>query len=74
MSADICFQWLIKDICNIRRFIFHIDRIPIYLKNNEECNKWKLQWAMLLGFLNNLLKKPAQQNDTIKRLMNFIRI
>ena len=67
MSADICFQWLTKDICNIRRFIFHIDKIPIYLEDSK-CNQWKLQWAMLLGFINNLLQPSARQNDTIKRL------
>ena len=72
MSADICFQWLIKDICNMRRFIFHIDRIPMYLKNNRECDKWQLQWAMLLSFLNDLLLPSDKQSDTIKRLMNFI--
>ena len=71
MSTDICFQWLIKDVCNMKRFIFHLDRIPTYLKNNADCNKWSLQWALLLGFLNNMLnsKKPK---DEIVKLKNII--
>jgi hypothetical protein len=71
MSTDICFQWLIKDVCNMKRFIFHLDRIPNYLKTNADCNKWSLQWALLLGFLNNMLnsKKPK---DEIVKLKNII--
>jgi len=66
MSTDICFQWLIKDVCNMKRFIFHLDRIPNYLKTNADCNKWSLQWALLLGFLNNMLNSKKPKDEIVK--------